>query len=67
MNDSEFTTLIGEARDWIADAFDQDPLDFSEVHPAYTLFPSQVRRTVTRHYDGGWDAFVADFSVQPGV
>lgn len=67
MNDSEFNALITEARDWIADAFDQAPLDISEVHPAYELYPSQVRRMVTRHYDGGWDAFVADFSVQPGV
>jgi hypothetical protein len=43
--------LIEEARGWLADLQWADEPDFD------ALTDEQVIRAVSRHYDGGWDAF----------
>lgn len=57
MNDDDFAELIRDARNWLEDAF-PDYVDHIK-----TLWPSQVRRAVQRHYEGGWDAFLSDCGV----
>jgi len=51
---------IAEARDWIADAYPAFPLDDSDMHPVYEESAESVQRYVSRHYPGGWAAFIAD-------
>ena len=45
---------IAAARDWIADCIWADDID------PYSLTDDQVIRGIRRHYDGGWDGFIAD-------
>jgi hypothetical protein len=51
---------ISEARNWIADAYPQNPLDMSDTHPVYSESAESVQRFVDRRYPGGWPAFVAE-------
>lgn len=46
--------LLVEARGWISDCEWGDDVDPDD------LDDDEVRAGVERHYDGGWDAFVAD-------
>ena len=43
---------MAEARGWVADAFGSEAPD--------DLTDDEVEAAISRHYDGGWDAFVAD-------
>lgn len=49
--------LLDEARGWIADCQWGDDVDPDD------LDDDEVRAGVERHYEGGWDAFVADVDV----
>lgn len=53
MNNEQFAAVIGEARDWLSDAY---PAFESHV-PQMT--PSELRRVIERGHEGGWYGFLA--------
>jgi len=46
--------LIKEARAWLADLEWADEPDFA------AMTDEQIKRGVSRHYDGGWAGFASD-------
>ncbi len=56
MSDTKALTLDRLAREWLTDAFDT-PDEQAIVKVTST---ATIRALMERHYDGGWDQFVAD-------
>jgi hypothetical protein len=51
---------VTAARGWLADCEWADDPDFA------SLTPDQVRRAVSRHYEGGWPQLLRDGDDEPG-